>query len=140
MVEAVKAARRFVQTPAWDDYVTDRFGLIGSAQTDADILEAARKAIVTIWHPSCTARMSPTNATWGVLDPQLRVKGTSGLRVVDASSFVSFFLYYKLRTNVLIYSLAGHSCRTPRRVHLCPCRARCGPYQSGVEVDVVVRV
>lgn len=92
MVEAVKAARRFVQTPAWTDFVTDRFGVVGSAETDTDIVEAARKAIVTIWHPTSTARMSPTNATWGVLDPQLRVKGTSGLRVVDASAFVSFLL------------------------------------------------
>jgi choline dehydrogenase-like flavoprotein len=31
--------------------------------------------------------MSPRGAQWGVLDPDLRVKGTNGLRVVDASAF-----------------------------------------------------
>ena len=31
--------------------------------------------------------MSPCGAQWGVLDPDFRVKGTNGLRVVDASAF-----------------------------------------------------
>ena len=30
--------------------------------------------------------MSPYKASWGVLDPDLRVKGTKGLRVIDASA------------------------------------------------------
>ncbi|KAG6812919.1 hypothetical protein H0H93_013591 [Arthromyces matolae] len=33
--------------------------------------------------------MSPRNANHGVVDPDFRVKGTSGLRIVDASVFVS---------------------------------------------------
>jgi hypothetical protein len=32
--------------------------------------------------------MSPKEATWGVVDPEFRVKGTIGLRVVDASVIV----------------------------------------------------
>jgi len=36
--------------------------------------------------------MSPQGATWGVVDPDYRVKGTSGLRIVDASIFVSTIL------------------------------------------------
>ena len=33
-----------------------------------------------------TAAMSQRGAPWGVLDSDLRVKGTNGLRVVDASA------------------------------------------------------
>ena len=31
--------------------------------------------------------MSPRDAAWGVVDPDLRVKGVDGLKIVDASVF-----------------------------------------------------
>ena len=37
-------------------------------------------------HGVGTAAMSERGAQWGVLDPDLRAKGTTGLRVVDASA------------------------------------------------------
>lgn len=89
MVHAVRAARSFIETEAWDGYALDRFGSIGDALTDDDILSAVRGQVVTIWHPTSTARMSPANASWGVVDPNLLVKGVNGLRVVDASVMVS---------------------------------------------------
>lgn len=36
-------------------------------------------------HALGTAAMSPKNANYGVVDPDLRVKGAAGLRIVDAS-------------------------------------------------------
>ncbi|KAF7798269.1 hypothetical protein EIP86_009486 [Pleurotus ostreatoroseus] len=75
MLAAIRAARAFITAAPWKGYVTSRYGNVGMANTDADIIEAARNAIVTIWHPTSTARMSPANASWGVVDPQLRVKG-----------------------------------------------------------------
>ncbi|KAL5019591.1 hypothetical protein ScPMuIL_002483 [Solemya velum] len=47
----------------------------------------ARHLATTAFHPSCTCRMGGRNDKNAVLDPELRVKGISGLRVVDASSF-----------------------------------------------------
>ena len=38
------------------------------------------------FHAVGTAAISRRGAPWGVLDPDLRVKGTKGLRVVDASA------------------------------------------------------
>lgn len=93
VVYAVKEARRFVQAKPWQGFVVGRYGAMGAAETDDEILDAARESVVTIWHPSCTARMSPANASWGVVGPDLRVKGTSGLRIVDASVFVRSLAY-----------------------------------------------
>ena len=40
----------------------------------------------SIFHAVGTAAISERGAPWGVLDPDLRVKGTKGLRVVDAGA------------------------------------------------------
>jgi len=54
-------------------------------ETDEEILDWVRKDAETALHPSCTARMGVDDMS--VLDPlTMRVHGTEGLRVVDASS------------------------------------------------------
>lgn len=93
MVGAVRAARRFVEAAPWKGFVTGRFGVVNGANTDEEIIAASRQSIVTIWHPTSTARMSPKAAKFGVVDPQLLVKGAKGLRIVDASIFVRFYTY-----------------------------------------------
>ena len=88
MVYAIKAARGFMQSSPWNGVAISRVGPVGEAETDDEIIAAARANTRTIYHPTSTARMSPEGADWGVVDPQLRVKGANGLRVVDASVFV----------------------------------------------------
>lgn len=44
-----------------------------------------RQYTMTIYHMSGTAKMGPANDPWAVVDPQLRVHGIQGLRVIDAS-------------------------------------------------------
>ncbi len=51
--------------------------------TDADLLAYAKESGQTAWHTVGTCRMGP--AADSVVDEQLRVHGTAGLRVVDAS-------------------------------------------------------
>lgn len=46
---------------------------------------AIRQYTMTIYHMSCTAKMGPANDPMAVVDPQLRVYGIKGLRVIDAS-------------------------------------------------------
>ncbi|KAI0039712.1 GMC oxidoreductase [Auriscalpium vulgare] len=87
MREAVKAARRFVSAPVWKGYIESEFGPFGSAHTDAEIEDYVRNFTITVFHPAGTAAMAPFNATHGVVNPDLTVKGTVGLRVVDASIF-----------------------------------------------------
>ena len=57
-----------------------------SKESDEAILSDFRNRSGSVYHTSCTCRMAPESAG-GVLDPQLRVHGVEGLRVVDASSF-----------------------------------------------------
>ena len=58
----------------------------GSALTsDADLLEAARAVGTTIFHPVGTAKMGVDHDPMAVVDGRLRVRGVTGLRVVDAS-------------------------------------------------------
>lgn len=105
MIEAVRTARRFVQTKLWQSFILSPSGRLGAARTDAEILDELRDLVVTVWHPTSSARMSPRNATWGVVDPQLYVKGTSGLRVVDASVMVSAVAFRFSSPLTIPYSL-----------------------------------
>jgi choline dehydrogenase len=51
--------------------------------TDSEIETMLRERLMTEFHPSCTCRMGTDSAS--VVDPELRVRGIEGLRVVDAS-------------------------------------------------------
>lgn len=44
-----------------------------------------RQYTMTIYHMSCSAKMGPPTDPMAVVDPELRVYGTQGLRVIDAS-------------------------------------------------------
>ena len=52
-------------------------------KTDSEVLDAIRNGGSTVFHPVGTCRMGSDNNA--VVDPQLRVRGVEGLRVVDAS-------------------------------------------------------
>jgi choline dehydrogenase len=53
--------------------------------SDADLAEAARAVGTTIFHPVGTAKMGIDSDPMAVVDGRLRVRGVTGLRVVDAS-------------------------------------------------------
>ena len=54
-----------------------------AAQTDDQLLQQARQIANTIYHPTSTCRMGVDDGS--VTDENLRVRGVSNLRVVDAS-------------------------------------------------------
>ncbi|KAF7793143.1 hypothetical protein EIP86_004252 [Pleurotus ostreatoroseus] len=87
MLSAVKLVRKFLTASPWQGFVAGRVGALGDAETDEEINTALLDAVVSMWHPTSTARMAPRHVSWGVVDPQLRVKGVRGLRIVDASVF-----------------------------------------------------
>ncbi len=53
--------------------------------SDADLDAYARATATTVYHPLGTCRMGAESDETTVVDPELRVKGVEGLRVVDAS-------------------------------------------------------
>ncbi|TFK91942.1 GMC oxidoreductase [Polyporus arcularius HHB13444] len=85
MREAVKAARSFVAAPAWSDYIISEFGAFAEAHTDEELDAYIRNNTDTVDHPVGTVAMG--KGAQGALDSDLKVKGTIGLRVVDASAF-----------------------------------------------------
>jgi len=83
MVEAIKILRRINAQPAfrelWDTEVVPGEAI----QTDEQILDSIRLGGGTVFHPVGTCRMG--NDERSVVDPELRVRGVDGLRVIDAS-------------------------------------------------------
>ena len=56
-----------------------------NVQSDDELLGAAKERGTTTFHPNGTCRMGPDTDPTAVVDDQLRVRGLTGLRVVDAS-------------------------------------------------------
>ena len=63
---------------------------LGAVADDLKLWAYAVKHSVTVNHPMGTLPFSRSGEEEGVLDSELRVKGVQGVRVVDASVFVSF--------------------------------------------------
>ncbi len=84
-VEAIRHARNILTQPAFDRYNRGEISPGPSVETDEEIMDWVAKDAETALHPSCTTRMGTDEMS--VLDPlTMRVKGTEGLRVVDASA------------------------------------------------------
>jgi choline dehydrogenase len=82
-VGGIKVARRICEAPSLRNCVIDEYVPGRQFQTDAELLEAARNYSQTIYHPTSTCKMGVDADA--VVDPELRVHGLDGLRVVDAS-------------------------------------------------------
>jgi choline dehydrogenase len=81
--DAIRLTRRIVATCAMARFAPEEFrpgpGIIG----DEDLARAAGDIATTIFHPVGTCKMGPDPLA--VVDERLRVRGLSGVRVVDAS-------------------------------------------------------
>jgi choline dehydrogenase-like flavoprotein len=86
LVRGFKLVRRIFAQPAfapWDGANPARELYYANVRTDDEIRAAIREHADTIYHPVGTCRMGSDDRA--VVDPQLRVRGVDGLRVVDAS-------------------------------------------------------
>jgi choline dehydrogenase len=87
-VEAITVARRILGQPAFERFDAGELSPGPAVETDEQILDWVGHDAETALHPSCTARMGTDVDAGAVVDPNtMRVHGTEGLRVVDASVF-----------------------------------------------------
>ncbi len=85
-IEAIHKTREILDAPAFAPFSGGELSPGQEVATDEQILEWVAKDAETALHPSCTARMGTDGLA--VTDPRsMRVHGTDGLRVVDASVF-----------------------------------------------------
>ncbi len=83
LVECVKLSRELLAQPAFREFRAGELFPGDAVRSDAEIEAFCRAKAETIYHPVGTCRMgSDADA---VVDPELRVRGVEGLRVVDAS-------------------------------------------------------
>ena len=83
LIDTVRYIRRLAQAPALQEYVAEETTPGAGAQTDDEILAIAKRDGSSVFHAAGTCRIGRDELA--VLDPGLRVRGVSGLRVADAS-------------------------------------------------------
>jgi choline dehydrogenase len=85
-VEAIRVTRAILDAPAFAPFSGGEISPGKQVESEEQILDWVRKDAETALHPSCTAKMGTDDMA--VVDPlTMRVRGTQGLRLVDASVF-----------------------------------------------------
>jgi choline dehydrogenase len=82
-VAAVRMSRALAATKAMSPYIVAERVPGTAANSDEELLDAARNISQTIYHPTSTCKMG--SDAGAVVDDRLRVHGAKGLRIADAS-------------------------------------------------------
>ncbi|HEY0958750.1 MAG TPA: GMC oxidoreductase [Novosphingobium sp.] len=83
LVAGLRIAHRIAYEPVLAPWAQSVFSPITA--TDAELAAHVRRDATTVFHPVGTMRMGAEDDPTAAVDAELRVKGISGLRVVDAS-------------------------------------------------------
>ena len=78
-------ARSMFAAPAFEKYRASEVAPGPEITKEDALVDYIRRTAATVHHPAGTCRMGADAAS--VVDPELRVRGISGLRVADASIF-----------------------------------------------------
>ena len=82
LLQGTKIMRKVMETPALKAHQTSEF-YTSEAHSDEALMEHIRNRADSVYHPVGTCKMGVDNMA--VVDPELKVRGIIGLRVVDAS-------------------------------------------------------
>ena len=85
MRACVRLTREIFSQPAFAPYCDGEIQPGAHVRSDAEIDAFVRERVESAFHPSCSCRMGAPDDPGAVVDPQTRVIGIEGLRVVDSS-------------------------------------------------------
>ncbi|CAN5496645.1 GMC family oxidoreductase N-terminal domain-containing protein [soil metagenome] len=85
LIAGLREARRIFAQPALAAMTGAEIEPGPTHQSDAELDAVLRTIVNTAYHPAGTCRMGADDDPMAVLDSRLRVRGVSGLRVVDTS-------------------------------------------------------
>ena len=84
---AIRLTREIFAQEAFKPFVKSEIQPGSAVQSDDDLNEFIRAHVESAYHPCGTSRMGRRDDPMAVVDPELRVIGVEGLRVVDSSVF-----------------------------------------------------
>ncbi|MFJ9821498.1 GMC family oxidoreductase [Streptomyces sp. NPDC101151] len=87
IVDGLKVAREVAATDPLRGWLTREVAPGPAVTSDADLSEYGRRVAHTVYHPAGTCRMGARNDPMAVCDPELRLRGVDGVRIIDASVF-----------------------------------------------------
>jgi choline dehydrogenase len=85
MRACVRLTREIFQQPAFEPWRGREIQPGADVTSDEAIDAFVRQKVESAYHPSCTCKMGAVDDPFAVVDPELRVIGVEGLRVVDSS-------------------------------------------------------
>ena len=109
LLDGLKLARKIFDAPSMKRHIKAELLPGAHVQSDDALIEDIRARAETIYHPVGTCRMGKDEAS--VVDPEARVRGVEGLRVVDASIMPSIIAG---NTNAPIMMMAENVSRMMR--------------------------
>ena len=86
---SVRLTREIFAQKAFEPYRGREIQPGAEVTSNEAIDEFVRAHVESAYHPSCTCKMGAVNDPLAVVDPQMRVIGVEGLRVVDSSTMPS---------------------------------------------------
>jgi choline dehydrogenase len=107
LAAGLKMTREFVTARPMAAICSSEIAPGAHVRSDAELLDYVRSSVVTLYHPVGTCAMGGEGRRTSVVDPQLRVRGLTGLRVVDASVMPSV---PRGNTNAPTIAIAERAC------------------------------
>ncbi|MEH2180577.1 GMC family oxidoreductase [Nostoc sp.] len=114
VIEGVKIMRQLFDTNAFDQFRGEEVGPGAEVTSDEALIDYIRSVCITGYHPVGTCKMGTD--PMAVVDPELRVHGVEGLRVVDASIMPTLVGGNTNAPTIMIGEKAADLIKAPLRV------------------------